>query len=257
MAINQTTNKIYTGIGLDFETGGRDCVKSACTQIALRAIRFDTLELLDSYVKYFSPYNKMDIGGASKRKVLKNKRELEHERGERMDYEPEALSYSGVTMDMLNNYGVDLNEIAGEVIEMGRKATLTKGFQSKPILIGQNVPFDIGFMQQLMNYSGKTKEFEKVFAGYQDFYGNFQPRYIDTMDLARLALAHDPTMSSYKLEKICESLGIELIDAHDANADINATLNVVRVIAHRIRNGNSNADSIIEKTDKTRNHFKI
>ena len=31
--------KIYVGIGLDFETGGLDCRECACTQIALQAVR--------------------------------------------------------------------------------------------------------------------------------------------------------------------------------------------------------------------------
>ena len=38
----QTEQKIYVGIGLDFETGGLDCRECACTQIALQAVRFDT-----------------------------------------------------------------------------------------------------------------------------------------------------------------------------------------------------------------------
>ena len=32
----QTEQKIYVGIGLDFETGGLDCRECACTQIALQ-----------------------------------------------------------------------------------------------------------------------------------------------------------------------------------------------------------------------------
>ena len=35
----KTEQKIYVGIGLDFETGGLDCRECACTQIALQAVR--------------------------------------------------------------------------------------------------------------------------------------------------------------------------------------------------------------------------
>ena len=41
----KTEQKIYVGIGLDFETGGLDCRECACTQIALQAVRFDTWQV--------------------------------------------------------------------------------------------------------------------------------------------------------------------------------------------------------------------
>ena len=41
--------KIYVGIGLDFETGGLDCRECACTQIALQAVRLDTWQTIDSF----------------------------------------------------------------------------------------------------------------------------------------------------------------------------------------------------------------
>ena len=44
--------KIYVGIGLDFETGGLDCRECACTQIALQAVRLDTWQTIDSYQAY-------------------------------------------------------------------------------------------------------------------------------------------------------------------------------------------------------------
>ncbi|WP_255491146.1 exonuclease domain-containing protein, partial [Dysgonomonas sp. 520] len=97
----------------------------------------------------------------------------------------------------------------------------------------------------------------KVFAGKIDFYGNFQPHYIDTIDLARLTLANDPTVNSYKLELIAERLNLELDDAHDADADVTATLNIVRVCSGRMRNCEGGGDNGIMKREKTRNHFKI
>lgn len=173
-----------------------------------------------------------------------------------MDYETVALNYSGITMEKLYDAGHDIREVAAAVIRMAQGATLSKGPQCKPVLIGQNIPFDIGFLQQLMNYAGMVKEFEGAFAGSRDFYGNFQPHYVDTLDLARLALAHDPEVTSYKLELLCERLGIELDDAHDAEADVTATLQVTQVCSARMRNS-STAGTETGKKDKTRNHFKI
>lgn len=254
MATPKAEPKIYTGIGLDFETGSLDCTSGACTQLAMQAVRLDTWEQTDRYVQYIAPYEKQDIGGA-RRKVLRNR----HEQEERtlMDYQPEALNYSGISMEQLERQGVDLKQVGESVIAFARKNTLSKGHQGKPILIGQNIPFDIGFLQQLMNYTGQLKEFEKVFAGTKDFYGNFQPHYIDTIFIARMALAHDPSVTSYKLELIAERLGIELDDAHDADADVTATLNIGRVCSGRMRNMESEGNILIQKPEKSRQYFKI
>lgn len=256
MAAPKNEPKIYTGIGLDFETSGLDCVKHACTQLAMQAVRFDTWEIFDSYVAYFKPYEKQELGGAPKRKVLRTRQELEKEEQKLMEYQQEALTYSGITMDTLYNQGADLKVIACDMIEFGKKATLTAGKQTKPVLIGQNITFDIGFVQQLMCYAGLMKEFEKTFAGHHDFYGNFHPKYIDTIDLGRLCFADDPMMTSYKLELIAQRLGIELDDAHDAGADVTATLNVAIVCSNRLRN-NSSGGMNLQRAEKTRAHFKI
>jgi DNA polymerase III epsilon subunit-like protein len=250
--------RIFTGIGLDFETGGLDCTKSACTQIALQAIRLDTYETIDRYVRYIAPYYKQDVPGQSKRKVLRPKRELQlNFHGDPMEYDPRALSYSGITMDKLAGQGIDIREAAGDIIRFASRNTLSPNANAKPVLIGQNIAFDIGFLQQAMNYAGLVGEFEKAFAGTRDFYGNFQPHYIDTIDLARLALADDPSVSSYKLELIAGHFGIELDDAHDADADITATLDIVRVCSSRMRNREEGDEAVIRKKEKTRMHFKI
>lgn len=257
MAVFHTEPKIYTGVVLDFETGGLDCVKHACTQIAMQAVRFDIWEVFNQYISYFLPYKKQELGGGPKRKVLKSKYELEQkETNPLMEYDNVALTYSGITMDMLYKMGVDFEKIAIEIIEFGRQATLSKGIQTKPILIGQNIQFDIGFLQQLMNYAGTIKEFEKTFAGHKDFYGNFQPHFIDTIDLARFTFANDPKVTSYKLELIAAHLGIDLDDAHDAAADVTATVNIASVCSCRLRNNEEKAINMIKK-DKTRLHFKI
>lgn len=254
MAAPAVENRIYTAIGLDFETGGLDPVRCACTQIALEAIRLDTLEVFDRYAAYIAQYCKQELG-AARRKVLRSKHELAQPT-ERMDYEPRALEYSGITMERLEAQGVDLKEVAGAVLRFAERATLSKGTQCKPVLIGQNITFDIGFLTQLMSYAGLTKENEKTFAGKTDFYGNFQPLYLDTILLARLALAADTGVTSYKLELVAERLGIELDDAHDAGADVAATLEIVRVCAARMRNSEGAVTETAPK-EKTRNHFLI
>ena len=146
--------------------------------------------------------------------------------------------------------------MAADVIDFARKHTLCKGVRYKPVLIGQNIPFDVGFLQQMMAYAGLQKEFAQVFAGTTDFYGNFQPHYLDTIDLARLCLAADPQVTSYKLELVAERLGIELDDAHDADADVTATREVAALCSRRLRQ-NGDTDISQQRTPKMRNHFKI
>lgn len=257
MATPKTEQGTYTAIVLDFETGGLDCTRCACTQIAMQAVRLDTFEVLGRYVNYIAPYDKQPLGGVPKRKVLKTRREVEQENtAEPMDYEPVALNYTDITMELLRSRGVALKQVAAEVIDFVRRHTLNKGPRYKPVLIGQNIPFDIGFLQQMMAYAGLQKEFAQVFAGTTDFYGNFQPHYIDTLDLARLCLAAEPDITSYKLELVAERLGIELDDAHDADADVTATQQIVVQCSHRLRQ-NEGADTAQQRIPKTRDHFKI
>lgn len=257
MAAPVVSPRIYTALVLDFETGGLDCTKAACTQIAVQSVRLDTWEVLERYASYIAPYKRQDVG-AAKRKVLRPRREIEQEdAGIPMDYEPAALNYSGITMEMLISRGVPLKEVAAEVIAVARRAALSKGAQCKPILIGQNITFDIGFLQQMMAYAGLQKEFAQAFAGTTDFYGYFCPHYVDTIDLGRLALAHDPAVTSYKLEQLCERLGIELDDAHDADADVTATLSVAAVCSGRLRSGEGEGSALLPRKEKTRDHFKI
>ena len=173
-----------------------------------------------------------------------------------MLYEKKALDYSAITMDMLRQQGVDLLKVASEIIAFAKRNTMSNGKQCKPFLIGQNIQFDIGFLQQMMNYAGLMTEFEKTFAGTKDYYGNFQPHYIDTILIGRLAFAADKEVTSYKLEIIASQLGVELDDAHDAAADVTATLDVLGAYTARLRN-NDVATMTAQPRDKTRKHFKI
>lgn len=252
----KTEQKIYVGIGLDFETGGLDCRECACTQIALQAVRFDTWQVFDHCQAYIAPYGKADAG-LPRRKVLRTRHEQAKEAElVPMKYEQAALDYSAITLNMLNTQGVNMKKMAGEIITFATRSTLSKGNQCKPVLIGQNITFDIGFLQQLMNYAGLVGEFEKTFAGTKDYYGNFQPHYIDTLTVGRLAFAADPEVTSYKLELIASRLGVELDDAHDAAADVTATLDILGIYTSRLRHAEGTTITM-QKKEKTRKYFKI
>lgn len=60
------------------------------------------------------------------------------------------------------------------------------------------------------------------------------------------------------LEIMAEKFGIELDDAHDADADVTATTNVAMVCSQRMRNASIDDGSMVmTKTEKSRVHFKI
>lgn len=259
MAAPKVDNPVIVAFTIDFETGGLKCQTSACTQIAIHATRLDTFERLGSFVRYIYPYNRQDVKGVgTKRKVLKSKFDQDEETP--MDYEQKALEYSAITMDMLYNMGEDIKQVAREAVDFIADHTPKVAKNMKPFLIGQNIDFDKGFFMQMMEYAGLVKEVQKYLRGHEDFYGHWEPLTLDTILLGQLALCHLPNISSYKLEIMCEHLGIELDDAHDADADVAATTNVAAVITQRMRSegGTMTGGSLaVSKAEKSRKHFKI
>lgn len=257
-----TENKPQLAFVLDWETGGLSCVECGVTQISIHAIRLDTLEQISKFMRYILPYKmRNDVGKAKSKKVMKKKYE-DGETTQLMKYEQSALEVQGVTMDTLYQLGIPLEDMVQQLIEwmdeVMKDADTVKG--RLPILIGQNITFDEGFLSQVIEYTGTQSEFKKRMRGDTDFWGNWHPKLLDTVILAQLALAHNPEVSSYKLELLCEQLGIDIIDAHDADADVEATEDVVRVLANRMRvaaDGDYNVTTIDKQELKTRKHFKI
>lgn len=258
MAAPKNDKPIIVAFTLDFETGGLDCQNSAITQIAMHATRLDTFERIGSFVRYIYPYNKKEIDGVGKKKkVLKSK--AEESVAVPMEYNPNALTYSAITMDMLYDQGQDLIQVANDLVKWMTDMAPKVSRNMKPFIIGQNIDFDKGFLMQMMEYAGLVKELSGIIRGQKDFYGHWQPLVLDTITLGQLALCHKDGINSYKLEIMCENLGIELDDAHDADADVSATTNVVSVLTGRMRSsyGDEGMALGMSRVEKTRKHFKI
>ena len=258
MAAPKNEKSVLLAHTIDFETGGLKCQTCACTQIAVHTTRLDTFERVGSFVRYIRPYNKKDIKGTgTKRKTLKSKFD---DQQESMEYQEKALTYSAITMNMLYEKGEPIEDVARELIEYLQDVTPKCKKNELPFFIGQNIPFDEGFLIQLMEYGDQLKELQKLVRGHEDFYGHWHPLYLDTITLGQLALCHMEHIDSYKLEIMCENLGIELDDAHDADADVSATTNVAAVLTQRMRSvgGVSTGGSLtMAKAEKSRKHFKI
>lgn len=259
MAAPKEKSNVVVAIVYDFETGGLDPVKCAATQISLHAVRLDTFEVTGKYNSYIYPYNRQATPGKTSKKVLKSK--YEGEDGELMDYDATALKYSDISLDMLYAKGKPLETVCREICDFIAQNTISTTANNKPILVGQNPLFDSGFMQQIMVYTGLYGEFAKLVRGRKDFWGNFQPYQLDTIILSQLTFDNDKSVTTWKLEAMAERLGIDLDDAHDADADVTATREIVRVLTARMRNADGDSGSMgtlaPEKREKFRDHFKI
>lgn len=256
------TENIIVAIVYDFETGGLDCTKCAATQISMHAVRLDTFEVMDTYNSYIYPYSKIKTVGKTGKKTLKTKYEVddEKEEGEKMAYQQAAMDISGISLDMLYSMGKELTEVCNDICDFIEKNTFPIPRTAKPFMVGQNPLFDNGFMQQIMCYTGMYGRFCKLVRGTTDFWGNFQAAQLDTIILAQLALGEDKSISTWKLESTAERLGIDMDDAHDADADVTATREITRILTERMRNQDASvglAGGSVKKQPKLRDHFKI
>lgn len=242
---------------LDFETGGLYCQTSAVTQIALHATRLDTWERIGRYVEYIYPYRGKAPVSKGKRKILTTK--YEDAELPMMEYNQRALEYSAISMDMLYDKGADIDAVASGVLKF-IKEQIPPGCPKnmKPFFIGQNIAFDIGFLMQMMERIGGVAELSKLVRGAKDYYGNWQPLVVDTITLAQLAICHKPNVTAYDLGTICGHLGVEIVDAHDADADVAATTGVAETLAKRMRGAGTGVIELASQTtEKKRHHFKI
>lgn len=248
-------NGPVTAIVFDFETGGLDNKACGATQLAAHAVRIDTFEVIGKFNEYIYPYNYQAEIGKSKKRL---KKKYEEEEEELMTYSKEAEAVSGITMEKLYADGKPIEEVCQAFVDFAADVAKNVTAKDNPILVGQNPLFDVGFLQQIMSYTGLWKELCKHLRCVEDFFGNKQPYYVDTRILAQLAMANDEDAKSLTLGEISDKLGIDLADAHDANGDVTATREVLRMFTERMRNNDGGTSStVFTKEEKLRDHFKI
>lgn len=206
-------NKIAPIICLDFETGGLSCLKNPITQVALQSFHMDTFESISSYSTYVQPYNDLVI-------------------------EDQALKATGATMSKINA-GITIKEMVKACCVEFDKAN-KYGATKRPILMGHNIPFDIGFLQYAFTYC--KVDISKYLNCTTDAYGNNQPVYLDTMWLTRLKYANEADSMKFNLTACCEKLGVELTDAHSADNDVEATKGAFIRMAQSLRSNGLSGD---------------
>ena len=205
-------------IVLDVETGGRDCNNNPITQFAAEVVNPVNFRTLSKYTSFVKPYNNLKI-------------------------EQDALKYTQVTLKQINEQGIDLSLLLKNIVDLVRSANKSGRASNRPIIVGHNVTFDIGFLK----YAFALKN--KIFFEY------FDESFFDTLKIMRLREMHKPEYEQYRytLGACCERAGVEHKDAHGAPADVEVTKYLFQYLVKNLRNaGNSNSedsDTSI-KTDK-------
>lgn len=276
----------YIGFTIDFETGGvpvKNCASNkanpkvnaidnslflkseewdftniAITEITINCFRVKDLQMVDRLKMQVYPYFRES-------KVKLKKKDESTETQEYMVYDQKALDVTHISIDELRRDGLDIKEVAQKTIEFMQEHSPFKSpktgripNQWRGIILGQNIQFDLGFLTQLMHRGGLMNELENTVSGTYDYWGNFQPHYLDTLDIAKMRFGDDEYVDKYKLGMIAERLGFGMCDAHDSMADTDATFNIYASCASKLRSDNavSNDDAIFVQ-DKDRPHFKI
>jgi DNA polymerase III alpha subunit (gram-positive type) len=136
---------------------------------------------------------------------------------------------------------------------MFQRANPTNARNYKPILLGQNLIFDIGYLQHMAVYC--KVDLKKYLDGDIDFYGNFQPNYFDTLHLGKVFFAPDDKTTSHKLGLMSNKLDVELVNAHDAMADVEATSGIFTKFMNSMRSSGGGGDN--NSVEKARDHFEF
>ncbi len=215
----------------DFETGGLYPNKNAAVEIGCVMVDGRSLQIIDSYQSLIRPYD------------------------DRLTIEDQALRANGIRREELPG-GKPLIDVLNELIEFIKKNTPYKQKKFLPIMVGQNILFDVGFWQQIFSYYPKKIDWTSLFRGKEGFNGQFIYNIIDTTELMFMGYAHDETVTKHTLSVICEILGVSLTDAHRAMNDVIATYEVLKIFCKRMRNISGSSEVVTNQNDY-REHFKI
>lgn len=136
----------------------------------------------------------------------------------------EALEVNGITIEQLKTYPMP-QETLCKLIKLFDKYVFKYNKQDKFFPIGQNIPFDVNF---LFEFCKKCKF--NYLGSYLDHHKG------DTMALLMALMVQGKIpVSGIKLENACKELGVELVDAHNALADIRATRLLWKKLSERIK----------------------
>ncbi len=181
----------------DCETGGLDPTKNPITQYACVILDYKTLKEVDRFETYVKPYNDLTI-------------------------EKSALEATMVTMSDIKS-GMNHHEFVKAVIDFWEQHRAAGNKEmGRLVSVGQNIPFDHGFLDYVLQLEGKT------------IWNYFQPNFVDTYCLAKMAWGLTGT-EKLDLGANCERAKIRLTDAHGAMNDVEATADLFRWFVKKVR----------------------
>lgn len=219
-------HQIFSAIILDCETGGLNPNIEATCSVSLTSISLLDGTEISKYTSFIKPYGNLQ-------------------------YHQKAMDFTGITMVQLMK-GKDVKQVVADLIEEFKKAHIAKG-AVKPVLVGHNIGFDIGFIQKMFDFC--KADYSKLLSCNLDGYGHYVPQSFDTMWLSRMKYNIDLAMQKYTLTACCEKNGIALTDAHDAANDVLSTKEMFLLYMNQLRN-NSEGSAAVKK-ERKRDYWKI
>lgn len=217
-------------IVIDCETGGLNPAKNPVTQIAYQAFELDSYKPILEWSSYIKPYDTS------------------------LQYEKAALDYTGITMSMLENEGLPIKDVVAKMCEDFSKAN-TNGHTKKPIMLGHNIGFDIGYIHAMFKFC--KADLGKYFSSNKNCLGEEIPQYYDTLLMSKQKWANDPKMTKYNLSACCSKAGVEITDAHHAMNDVKATKELFFYLTNGLRSGSTEATEDTIQHTRFRNHFQF
>lgn len=193
---------------VDCETGGLNPLENPITEIAILAVDKETFKEVNRWETFVRPYAELD-------------------------YNPQALKGTGITLEMING-----GKLIKNVVEILIKFFLNvtpphdKG-RNRPILVGHNVGFDIRFIAKAFELCDKEL-YDYVDASTED---KQPPRegYVNCLDTYKLARELWRDGGKLNLTACCKRIGVDLIDGHRAMADVVSTWRLLEYLIRRLR----------------------
>jgi len=211
---------------MDFETGGFESKKNLALEFAGIWVESTDFREIARFESLILPYS------------------------DTLTIEPKALESNGIKLEDLAENGIEVTEVVKKIIELTELSNKGKMRGKKTILVGQNIMFDIPFLQQI--FSLTKQDLSKYFSGNKDYFGNFIPAYIDTQYLGRLKYAQDEQKTAFSLGNLCAYEQVDLIEAHRAMNDVEATKGVIVKYLLALREGSGSGE-----TYSARKNFKF
>lgn len=197
---------------MDFETGGFDFKKHSAMEFAGIWIDSSDFREICRYESIIKPYDENHV------------------------VDPKAFAIHGITPEE-SAAGEELSVVVQKIFELTELANEGKSRGGKTILVGQNIDFDIAFLQDI--FKRTKREMSKIFAGSKDFFGNFQPARFDTLHLGLAKYANIEDETGFSLSDLCLKEGVDIVDAHRAMNDVEPTKELFIKFLMNLRNNSS------------------